>query len=64
MPNKPAAFAPLLLCGLTLTGCGLLHRAPQPPPVLILQPPIVFPAPPDAPMPPPTSYAVTDAAPD
>jgi hypothetical protein len=64
VPSNRPTLAPLLLGALALSGCGLFHRAPQPLPVLIPQPPIVFPAPPPTPMPPPTSYAVMDAAPD
>lgn len=69
MPPRSVTRAPrarrlallLPLCGLA-AGCGLLHHGPpMPPPILILQPPLIFPAPPPAPMPPPFLLAPAPA---
>jgi hypothetical protein len=52
MIPRPLLAAPLLAAAASLAGCGLFHHAPpQPPPIVVLQPPLIFPAPPPAPMP-------------
>jgi hypothetical protein len=49
---RPTAALLLLAASGLAVGCGLFHHAPpEPPPILILQPPLIFPAPPPAPMP-------------
>lgn len=55
----------LLLGAVLLSGCGLFRRTPPLPPVIIVEPPLLFPAPPPAPMPAPADLnPLTAPAPD
>ncbi len=64
MPTRTARLALLLPLAGFAAGCGLFHHAPpQPPPILILQPPLIFPAPPMPPMAPPYVLAPALAPP-
>ncbi|MGH9466174.1 MAG: hypothetical protein ACRD1Y_02345, partial [Terriglobales bacterium] len=47
----------LTLCALLAGGCGIFHRAPQPPPVVILEAPMFFPASAPGPMPTPADLS-------
>lgn len=63
MRNRPGARGPgrgaasraggIVLGAVLLSGCSLFRRTPPLPPVIIVEPPLWFPAPPPAPMPPP-----------
>ncbi|MGH9412915.1 MAG: hypothetical protein ACRD0Y_04160 [Terriglobales bacterium] len=47
----------LMLTAALLSGCALFHRAPPLPPVIIVEPPLLFPTPPPAPLPAPADLS-------
>ncbi|TAN23516.1 MAG: hypothetical protein EPN33_05055 [Acidobacteria bacterium] len=53
----------ILLGAVLLSGCGLFRRTPPLPPVIIVEPPLFFPALPPAPMPPPADLNPLTAPP-